>query len=157
MANEYTGAKDGVQIVGIPENILTVHTNDLLFEAMPIMRYDQFAVVRNDLQSQPGDTISFSKYGNLTPGGPLEEDEDLETKSMAKTVIPITVTEYGNAVGLTAKFLTLSFLDEMQTASILLGRDYARVTDDMLRNALFSTTQTILVGGVSNKWSVDSD
>lgn len=154
MANAYTGVATAGDVVGIPANILTVHTNDLLLTAMPVMRYDQFAVVRTDLTKNPGDTISFSKYSNLTRGGTLDEETDLVTKSMSKTAITITVTEYGNAVGLTAKFMTLSFMDEMNNASILLGRDYAIVTDSMLRDALFGGTQTFLVNSRANVWSI---
>lgn len=154
MSDVYTGVATAGDIVGIPANILTVHTNDLLFEAMPIMRYDQFAVVRRDLQAQPGDTISFSKYGNLTRGGTIAENADLEAKSMSKTAITISVTEYGNAVGLTAKYLTLAFMDEMQTASILLGRDYAEVTDAMLRDAVMSGTQSYNANGRANLYSI---
>lgn len=149
MADAYTGAASGSTdfvVSGIPANILTLHTNDLLFEAMPIMKYDQFAVVRTDLMAEPGDTISFSKYGNLTRGGTIAEDKDLEAEALSKTTITISVTEYGKAVGLTAKFLTLSFMDEMYNASISLGRDYAIVADIMLRNALFSGTQTYFAG-----------
>jgi len=152
MSNAYTGVATAGDVVGIPANILTVHTNDLILSAMPVMRYDQFAVVRTDLTKSPGDTLSFQKYANLTRGGALAEDVDLETKTMSKTAVPISVTEYGNAVGLTSKFLTLSFMDEMQNASILLGRDYAIVTDAMLRDALFSGTQTYLA---NNKATAD--
>ena len=129
MSSVWTGAATAGDIVGIPTNILTLHTNDLLFEAMPVMRYDQFAVVRTDLTTQPGGTISFSKYGNITRGGSIAESADVELKSMSKSTISVTVTEYINAVGITAKFQTLSFMDEMYNASILLGRDYAVVTD----------------------------
>lgn len=154
MANQYTGTATAGDVVGIPSNILTVFTNDLLLSAMPVMRYDQFAVIRTDLSVNPGGTISFSKYSNLTRGGALSEESDLETKSMSKTSVTITVTEYGNAVGLTQKFMTLSFMDELQNASILLGRDYAIVTDIMLRDALFSGTQTILANNRANKWTI---
>lgn len=154
MANAYTGVATAGDVVGIPANILTVHTNDLILTAMPVMRYDQFAVVRTDLTKSPGDTISFSKYSNLARGGSLDEQTDLETKSMASTKITITVTEYGNAVGLTAKFMTLSFMDEMNNASILLGRDYAIVTDALLRDALFAGTQRQMANGRANVWSI---
>lgn len=146
MPNTYAGAADGTNITGIPTSILKLHTNDLLFTAMPVMRYDQFAVVKTDLTATPGDTIVFHKYANLTPGGQLAEDTDLLTQALSKTTIPITVTEYGNAVGLTQKFLTLSFMDEMQNASVLLGRDYAWVTDVMLRAAVMSGTQKYFCG-----------
>lgn len=146
MANQYTGAANGTNVVGIPTNILKLHTNDLLFEAMPVMRYDQFAVVRTDLTKEPGDTIVFNKYANLAKGGKIAEDANLETKTMSKTTITIQVEEWGNAVGLTSKFQTLSFMDEMANASILLGRDYAIVADSMLRDALFSGTQIYLAG-----------
>lgn len=154
MANQYTGTTTAGDVVGIPGNILTLYVNDLLLSAMPVMRYEQFAVVRRDLTASPGQTITFSKYNNLTLGGALSEETDLETKSMSKSTVSITVTEYGNAVGLTQKFMTLSFMDELQTASILLGRDYAVVTDSMLRDALFSGSQIILANNRANKWSI---
>lgn len=144
MADRFTSVVDTGVYDGIPENVLKLHTNDVLFAAMPAMRFDQFAVVRTDLQSNPGDTIIFSKYGNLTRGGTIAENADIESKGMSKTQITIQVTEYGNAVGLTSKLLTLSFLDEMQNASVTLGRDYALVTDLMLRDALFAGTVTVL-------------
>lgn len=147
MANKYTAAASSGDYVGIPSEILKVHTNDVLFTAMPVMRYDQFAVVKNDLEVQPGDTISMSKFSNLSRGTSLSESADLETKSMARSKITIQVTEYGNAVGLTAKFMSLSFLDELQNAATLLGRDYAIVTDIMLRNSLFGGTQSYLCAG----------
>jgi N4-gp56 family major capsid protein len=157
MANVYTGAADGTNVTGIPANILTLHTNDLLFEALPVMRYDQFAVVRTDLMADPGDTISFSKYGNLTRGGSIAEDADLESEAMSKSAVTISVTEYGKAVGLTSKLLTLSFMDEMMNASVLLGRDYAVVVDIMLRNALFSGTQTYFAENAANAAALDAD
>lgn len=159
MADAYTGAATGSTdfvVTGIPANILTLHTNDLLFEALPTMRYDQFAVVRTDLMAEPGDTISFSKYGNLTRGGAIGEDEDLEAEALSKTSVTISVTEYGKAVGLTAKFLTLSFMDEMYNASVSLGRDYAIVADIMLRDALFSGTQTYYAGASATQGDVSS-
>lgn len=154
MANQYTGTTTAGDVVGIPGNILTVYVNDLLLSAMPVMRYDQFAVIRRDLTVSPGGTITFSKYNNLPLGGALSEETDLETKSMSKTTVSISVTEYGNAVGLTQKFMTLSFMDELQTASILLGRDYAVVTDSMLRDALFSASQVLYPNTKTNKWSI---
>ena len=147
MADKWTGAATGgtdANVVGIPTNILKLYTNDVIWTALPVMRFDQFAVVRADLQAQPGDTIVFPKYGNLTRGGTIAEDVDLESENLTKSSITISVTEYGKAVGLTQKFLSLSFLDEMQNAAIALGRDYATVVDLMLRDALFSGTQIIL-------------
>lgn len=156
MTSQWTSAADSGNYVGIPSNILTVHVNDLIFAAMPVLRYDQFAVIRTDLTVQKGSTISFSKYGNLSGGGVIAEDANVETKAMSKSTVPITVTEYMNAIGLTQKYLTMAFMDEMQTASILLGRNYAKVTDDMLRDAVFGGTQTVLAGGISNIWDLDT-
>ena len=41
---------------------------------------DQFAVVRRDLEARPGDTIIFNKYNNLTRGGQILEQADLESQ-----------------------------------------------------------------------------
>lgn len=160
MPNSYSAAStvEASGFVGIPEDILAVHTNDLLFEAMPIMRYDQFAVVKTDLNTIKGGTLIFSKYANLTVGGALKEEDDIVLKSLSKTTVSIAVTEYGNGVGITGKFMTLAFLDEIQVNAVLLGKDYARVTDNMLRDSLFSGTQVHYCGGNANRNAIqDTD
>ena len=92
----------------------------------------------------------------MTRGGTIAEDADLESEAMSKSAVTISVTEYGKAVGLTSKLLTLSFMDEMQNASVLLGRDYAIVVDMMLKDALFSGTQTYFADNNANAAALDA-
>jgi N4-gp56 family major capsid protein len=58
----------------------------------------------------------------------------------------ITVTEYGNAIGVTEKLLIMSFDDTLAEGAKLLGRDYAVVNDLMCRDALSAATQVLYAG-----------
>lgn len=156
MGNKYSGQSTSGEIVGIPSAVLKVHTSELIIEAAPVMRFDQFAVVKDDLTKEPGDTILFSKLANLPRGGALREDQDIESKSKSRTTVPITVTEYGNSTGITGKLEALSFMDEMSDATMLLARDYAKVTDLMLRDAVCSGTQTYYCGNKTAQKNITS-
>jgi N4-gp56 family major capsid protein len=63
----------------------------------------------------------------------------------------ITVTEWGNAVGVSEKLLQMSYDDVLAEAAVLLGRDYAVVNDLMHRDALVLATQVIYAGGGSSR------
>lgn len=120
--------------------IRTVYAREIEFAALPALRYDQFANVRTELGVSPGLQITFITYDNLTAGGDLDEDEDLDTQAMGTSTVNITVKEYGNAVGVSELLLRSSFDDVLASAARLLGNDYAKVVDSLLRNAVLTGT-----------------
>lgn len=134
----YSGLATAGTIVALPEAMLEVYSLDIQHEAMGVARLAEFAQKKTELGKQKGETINFTRYANLTRGGTLAEDADLEgnEQSMSASQVPITVTEYGNAVGLTEKLLLLSYDDMLSEAAVLLGRDYAVVLDLAIRDVL---------------------
>jgi len=130
----------------LTQAVLTVYSKDIMFAAAPILRYAQFATKKTELGVNPGLTMTFMKYNNLTIGGVLVENVDMETQLLTASQIPITVTEYGNAISVSEKLLQSSFDDVLASGARLLGMDYAKVLDVMLRDVLMGSDNVIYGG-----------
>lgn len=128
----------GNQIVGLPTALLDVYSLDILHNAQGIMRFEEFAVRKQELLAGPGEVVKFTTYDDLTRGGALNENTLLGSQTMSATQKSITVTEWGNAIKVSEKLLRLSWDDVMAESATLLGRDYGVVRDLALRDALFT-------------------
>jgi len=122
--------------VKLPEVVLTIYSKDIMFQAQPVLRFDQFAQIKTDLNATPGKTITFFKYNNLTAGGILTEGTPLDTQALAGSQISISVYEYGNAVAVSNMLLVTAFTDVMADTAKLLGQDYAKVIDGLARDVI---------------------
>jgi N4-gp56 family major capsid protein len=120
--------------VRLSEVVLTIYSKDIMFQAQPALRFDQFAQIKTDLSATPGKQITFFKYNNLNPGGALVEGTPLATQALAGSQVSIAVGEYGNAVAVSNLLLATSFVDVMSGAARLLGDDYAKVVDGIARD-----------------------
>ena len=122
--------------------IQTIWSKEILFQAMPVLRFEQFAVKKTELGVQPGLTINFMRYNNLTinedTGAVLSEGVRMDPKALSASQIQITVKENGQAVAVTELLLNASFDDVMASASRLLGRHMAQSMDAQARNTLYS-------------------
>jgi len=120
--------------------IQQIWSKEILFQAMPVLRFEQFAVKKTELGVQPGLTINFMRYNNLAvddTGSELEEGTRMEPVSLAASQIVITVKEHGHAVAVTELLLNASFDDVMASSSRLLGRHMAQSMDIQARNTLY--------------------
>lgn len=120
--------------------IQTIWSKEILFQAMPVLRFEQFAVKKTELGVQPGLTINFMRYNNLAVdanGSELTEGIRMEPVALSASQIQITVKEYGKAVAVTELLLNASFDDVMASASRLLGRHMAQSMDQQARNTLY--------------------
>jgi len=151
MASTYTGVATAGSVVALPQGILDVYSMDVLHEAVGIMRYEEFLVQKTELGVQPGQTITMTRYNNITRGGQLDEHTDMEETNITASQHSISVTEYGNAVGVTEKLLQMSFDDTMEEAAVLLGRDYAVVNDLLCRDAIAGGTNVLYAGAKSSR------
>ena len=122
--------------VKLPELVLTIYSKDIMFQAQPVLKFDQFAQVKTDLNATPGKTITFFKYNNLSAGGVLTEGTPLATQALAGSQVSISVYEYGNAVAVSNMLLVTAFSDVMADTAKLLGQDYAKVVDVLARDVL---------------------
>lgn len=131
--------------------IQTIWSKEILFQAMPVLRFEQFAVKKTELGVQPGLTINFMRYNNLsvdTTGSELTEGVRMEPVALSASQIQITVKEHGKAVAVTELLLNASFDDVMASSSRLLGRHMAQSMDVQARNTLYANGTTF--GGSTN-------
>jgi N4-gp56 family major capsid protein len=148
-----TGITGNGGALGLEAAMLDVYSLDILHQAQGIMRFEDFAIRKQELNAAPGENIKFTIYKDISRGGELTEHVSLSGKAMAATQETITVTEWGNAINVSEKLLRLSWDDVMAEAATLLGRDYAVTRDLALRDALFTgatnnfTTNDLALGG----------
>jgi len=137
MTDYLTTALDGNgHNVLLSEVVLTIYSKDIMFQAQPVLRFDQFAKVKTDLSATPGKQITFFKYDNLSAGGILTEGTAMSTQALAGSQVSIEVYEYGNAVAVSNMLLATAFTDIMSDTAKLLGQDYAKVIDGLARYTL---------------------
>jgi N4-gp56 family major capsid protein len=151
MANAITGTG---ALSGSPTNysgansqltqaIQTIWSKEILFQSMPILRFEQFAVKKTELGVQPGLTINFMRYNNLGSASQLVEGVRMETNALTASQFSITVAEQGYAVAVSELLLNASFDDVMASASRLLGRNMAQYLDESARNTLLTASSVI--------------
>ena len=123
--------------------IQQIWSKEILFQAMPVLRFEQFAVKKTELGVMPGLTVKFMRYNNLgvneATGATLSEGIRMEPSALTASQISITVAEQGQAVAVTELLLNASFDDVMASASRLLGRHMAQSMDIQARNTLYAT------------------
>lgn len=128
----------------LTQAIQTIWSKEILFQAMPILRFEQFAVKKTELGVAPGLQINFMRYINMTPpSAPLTEGVRMSTKSLTAEQIQITVAEHGDAIAVSELLLNASFDDVMASASRLLGRNMAQYLDNQSRDTLGGATSQI--------------
>lgn len=151
------GPVGGPITAALPEAILAVYSMDIQHTALGITKFADFAVRKTELGVLPGQTITFTRYANLTLGGELTEGTDLAEQELSASQASLTVTEYGNAVAVSEKLLQLSYDDVLAEAALLLGRDYAVVLDTELRDEVVdNVTNSVFAGTATSIATVDS-
>lgn len=130
----------------IPQAVRDFYSREVLFQAQPRLRFLQFAKVKRDLQAVRGKSIVFVKYGNLTGGGSLEEQDVLTPEGMTTSEISVPVKEQANSVQVTEYLLRTSLLDVLGDASKLLANNMAKVLDGQFRDTVLQTTNVVYGG-----------
>jgi N4-gp56 family major capsid protein len=137
-----SGITSGTSLMG--PAIQTVWSKEILFQAMPVLRFEQFAVKKTELGVMPGLTVNFMRYNNLPiPSGPLVEGIRMKTYGITAQQYRITVAEHGFAIAVSELLLNASFDDVMASASRLLGRNMALYMDTQARETLQSATSKV--------------
>jgi len=144
-----TATATGAGLSPLSGVIQVVYSQEVLLAAQPLLKFDQFAVVKTELNVSPGMTIQFLGYDNIPQGGKLTEGTQMTTKTLSTNTRQITVYEYGNAVATSEFLLQTSFRDVMADAAVLLGRDFATVVDSEERAVLETSTQRVYAGRVT--------
>lgn len=133
-------------ITNIPHAVRDVYSKEILYAATPNLRFAQFAKRRDDLSQQPGGSVKFTKFNNLTKGGKLTEGTPISPKTMGTSEVSITVDEYGNGVKMSEKAIQLSMHDVLGEAAKLLAKDLGVVLDEELRDSALDTANFVTGG-----------
>ena len=140
----------------LTQAIQTIWSKEILFQAMPILRFEQFAVKKTELGVAPGLQINFMRYNNLGTASPLVEGVRMSTNALTAQQFSITVTEHGYALAVSELLLNASFDDVMASASRLLGRNMAIYLDNLSRDTLMNATSVIYGEDRSNVTAVNA-
>jgi N4-gp56 family major capsid protein len=135
----YTGGANS----NLTQAIQTIWSKEILFQSMPILRFEQFAVKKTELGVMPGLTVNFMRYNNLGTASQLTEGIRMQTAALTASQFPITVAEQGFAVAVTELLLNASFDDVMASASRLLGRNMADYMDTSARDTLLTASSVL--------------
>ena len=127
----------------LTQAIQVIWSKEILFQAMPILRFEQFAVKKTELGVAPGLQINFMRYNNLGFASALVEGVRMQTNALTAQQFSITVTEHGYALAISELLLNASFDDVMASASRLLGRNMAIYIDQLSRDTLYAASSTI--------------
>lgn len=126
------------QNYSLTQAIQTVWSKEILFQAMPLLRFEQFAVKKTELGVMPGLQINFLRYNNLGLAQQLTEGVRLQTHALTASQYQITVAEHGFAVAVSELLLNASYDDVMASAARLLGRNMALYLDKQARDTLYT-------------------
>ncbi len=147
------GVTTGTSMMG--PAIQTIWSKEILFQSMPVLRFEQFAVKKTELGTMPGLTVNFMRYNNLpVPSGPLAEGVRMKTHAITANQYAITVAEQGFAVAVSEMLLNASFDDIMASSSRLLGRNMALYMDSQARDTL--TRASSVVFGYAKPTNISS-
>ena len=140
----------------LTQAIQTIWSKEILFQSMPILRFEQFAVKKTELGVAPGLQINFMRYNNLGSAAPLVEGVRMSTNALTAQQFSITVAEHGYAIAVSELLLNASFDDVMASASRLLGRNMALYLDGQARDTLMAASSVIYGEDRSNLSAVNN-
>ncbi len=123
--------------------IQVIWSKEILFQSMPVLRFEQFAVKKTDLGVQPGLQVNFMRYNNLGDAAQLVEGVRMQTAALTASQYAITVAEQGYAIAVSELLLNASFDDVMASGSRLLGRNMAKYLDGSARNTLMQASSVV--------------
>lgn len=151
----------GEQMYLINDNYGGFFTNprlsaDIRHALIPIMKFRQFADIKEAFGKHKGDTVYFDKLSTIsTAGGTLIETNVMDEHQYAIGRGTISLSEWGNAVPFTGKLEALSAFDVNDLTQVTLRNDMARTLDKAC-GLQFKLTQRKYVCLTTNTGTLES-
>lgn len=118
------------------------------FALRPELYYDQFADVQATNATNPGASIKFTIFNDMTAvTSALSETEDVTPVAMSDSQVTVTLAEYGNATVTTAKLRASSFLPVDPVAANAVGFNAGLSIDTICRDVLQAGSNVIYASG----------
>lgn len=131
-----------------------VSTDQVAFEKLayfalrPELYFDQFADVQATNATNPGASIKFTIFNDMTAvTSALAETEDVTPVAMSDSQVTVTLAEYGNATVTTAKLRASSFLPIDPVAANAVGYNAGLSIDSICANVLKAGDNVIYATG----------
>ena len=127
--------------VGLSDEMKTTYDRVLLARALPVLLHSRFAQKKR-IPKRGGKTIEFRKFASL----PVQTDALVEgqlytdLKDLSVTAIEATVTQHGDAVGLSDIVETTTIDPVLSETTELLGEQAGESIDEMVRDILITGT-----------------
>jgi len=121
-----TGITSSPNITAVLTDVdLKTYSLEILYQAQPELFYEQLAEVRVELNKQPGQTIQFLKFNDISPGDELVEGTRMVTDDLSTGHVDISVREWGKAIAVTEYLLRTSAYDLLTSISKAMGDNFA--------------------------------
>lgn len=130
--------------------LLDVYSEEILYQAQPLLRFEQVAVIKQDLTALPGQTIKFLKYNAITGDSSIAETATIDTGTISTSTLSISVSEHAKAVAFSEMLLRTSVVDVLSDAAKLLGNHYAVQRDSLVRNTLMGSANVLYADSSGN-------
>jgi N4-gp56 family major capsid protein len=150
------GTKQGVILAGA---VRDVYSQEILLNAQPVLLFAQFVDRRTELGREPGDTIKFTKYADLTGDSALSEVENIGVTNLESSMVHIGVDEHGKGVGFSERLARTAWDNIAGLATRQLGVHYGKSVDKLCRNAFRAagSLQTFFpAAGIANRSALTS-
>ena len=140
----------------LTQAVLVLYSAQLLHNALGTMQWLNFATEREDLLINKGQTVTFTKYDDLTGDPELTEGTALTEAQMSADTVSITVTEQGKATSVSEKLVNISWEDVLAEAALLLARHYAVWGPDahIKKTVMENAGNTIYANGRAGRTSI---
>lgn len=138
----------GAQSGTISTVVLDVYSEEIMFKAQPVLRFESVATKKTDLSASPGGRIAFILFSNLKGPSAITETSTIETDVLESSMRYITVGEHARAIGFSELLFIQSVTDVLSDASQVLGMNYARTRDMNIRDSLYTGAVTKYGDGV---------
>jgi N4-gp56 family major capsid protein len=129
----------------------------LRYSSQPLLKFRQFADVKDAMGRDMGDNFNFPKVANVSgPGGRIVETSTMPQAAQTLTKGTLTITEYGNSVPFTFKIDVLSQFDLEQIVDRGLKDDLVKILDAGVEEQ-FNACQLRLVGTATDGHVLTTD
>lgn len=118
------------------------------FALRPELYYDQFADVQATNATNPGASIKFTIFNDLSAATTeLAETEDVTPAALSDSQVTVTLKEYGNATVTSAKLRASSFLPVDPVAANAVGFNAGISIDTICRDVVAAGDNVIYASG----------
>lgn len=146
-------------LTGLAQTALSITAYNTLgyFALRPALFYDEVADVKPDTLTNPGKTVSFDIFNDLTAATTaLTEGVDVPTVQMSDAQTTVVLNEYANAVQTTALARAFDFIPINPAIANVLGFNAGLTIDTIARNSVQAGSNVIYPAALSARNTITS-